>query len=219
MSTVVAIDGPGGSGKSTVSRRLADRLGLPHLDTGAFYRAATLAVLRAGADPTDAGGVMEAVAAVEMDQRDGRMILGGEDVGDEIRTDEVTSAVSAVSAHPEVRARMVDAQRAWVERSGGSAVVEGRDIGSVVFPDAALKVFLTATPDERARRRARETDADEDAIAADLVRRDRHDSTRAASPLVAAPGAVVVDTTHMTIDEVVDRLRDELEARRRVSDG
>ena len=219
MSTVVAIDGPGGSGKSTVSRRLADRLGLPHLDTGAFYRAATLAVLRAGADPTDAGGVMEAVAAVEMDQRDGRMILGGEDVGDEIRTDEVTSAVSAVSAHPEVRARMVDAQRAWVERSGGSAVVEGRDIGSVVFPDAALKVFLTATPDERARRRARETDADEDAIAADLVRRDRHDSTRAASPLVAAPGAVVVDTTHMTIDEVVDRLRDELEARRRVSGG
>jgi cytidylate kinase len=196
-----------------VSRRLAERLCLPHLDTGAFYRAATLAVLRAGTDVADGEQVMMALGGAEFDQREGVMFLDGGDVGPAIRTEEVTSAVSAVSAHPEVRERMVGLQRGWVERNGGSAVVEGRDIGSVVFPDADLKVFLTASAEERARRRAQETEADERAIAADLVRRDRHDSTRAASPLVAAEGAVVVDTTDMTIDEVVERLLDELDAR------
>lgn len=213
MSTVVAIDGPGGSGKSTVSRRLAERLGLPHLDTGAFYRAATLAVLRTGADAADADQVVAAIDGVDFDQREGVMFLGGEDVGGAIRTEAVTAAVSAVSAHPLVRERMVALQRSWVSRHGGSAVVEGRDIGSVVFPEADLKVFLTASPEERARRRARESDADERDIATDLVRRDRHDSTRAASPLVAADDAVVVDTTDMTIDEVVGRLLAALETR------
>lgn len=206
MSTVVAIDGPGGSGKSTVSRRLAERLGLPHLDTGAFYRAATLAVLRTGADAADADQVVAAIEGVDFDQRQGVMFLGGEDVGRAIRTEAVTAAVSAVSAHPLVRERMVGLQRAWVARHGGSAVVEGRDIGSVVFPEADLKVFLTASTEERARRRARETDADERDIATDLIRRDRYDSTRDASPLVAADDAMVVDTTDMTIGEVVDAL-------------
>lgn len=215
MNVVVAIDGPGGSGKSTVSRRLAGRLGLPHLDTGAFYRAATVAVLRSGTDPGDEEAVVDVVDRADFDQRGGRMLLDGEDVSSGIRTEDVTAAVSAVAANPVVRRRMVALQRAWVERHGGSAVVEGRDIGSVVFPDALLKVFLTASPEERARRRAREHETNEDAIAADLRRRDRSDSTREASPLVQARDAWVLDTTEMGIDEVVDRIAAELESRRR----
>lgn len=205
MTAVIAIDGPGGSGKSTVSRRVAERLGWAHLDTGAFYRAAALAVLRAGVAPDDADGVVRAVEAASIELDDGRVVLGGADVSSEIRGVEVTAVVSAVSALPGVRARMVEAQRAWVD-AHGAAVVEGRDIGTVVFPSAPVKVFLTADPAERARRRARDEGRDPDAVAADLARRDRSDSTRAASPLQAAPDAVVVDTTELSVDTVVEEV-------------
>ena len=149
---IIAIDGPGGSGKTTVSRAVADRMALAHLDTGAFYRAATLAVLRAsdGHDIPEDETVVSIVAAATMDFSDGSMTLDGEDVSEAIREDDVTAAVSRVSAIRYVRTLMVDRQRAWVAANGGSAVVEGRDIGTVVFPDADVKVFLTARPQVRA---------------------------------------------------------------------
>ena len=203
---VVAIDGPSGSGKSTVARAVAARLGLEVLDTGAMYRTVTLAVLQRGADLHDAAACE--AAAVDSDiVIDGTVLLDGRDVSVDIRGPEVTGAVSTVSAHPGVRAVLVARQRAWVEDHGGG-VVEGRDIGTVVFPDAPLKVFLTASGDERARRRARdEADAARaltvDAVAADLARRDELDSSRVDSPLLAAVDAVVVDTTDRSIDDVV----------------
>jgi cytidylate kinase len=203
---VVAIDGPSGSGKSTVARAVAARLGLEVLDTGAMYRTVTLAVLRRGADLHDA--VACEAAAVDSDiVIDGTVLLDGRDVSVDIRGPEVTGAVSTVSAHPGVRAVLVARQRAWVEEHGGG-VVEGRDIGTVVFPDAPLKVFLTASGDERARRRARDEadaarEATVDAVAADLARRDELDSNRVDSPLLAAVDAVVVDTTDRSIDDVV----------------
>jgi cytidylate kinase len=178
---------------------------LPHLDTGAFYRAATLAVIEAGVDPEDSESVVDVVGEVMMDQEDGRMFLNCRDVSSEIRGDEVTSAVSAVSAHPEVRQALVRVQRAWVERHGGG-VIEGRDIGSVVFPDAPVKVYLDASAAERARRRAEETGEELDEVLEDLNRRDRLDSTRQASPLVVPEGAIVIDTSDLTFDDVVDRV-------------
>lgn len=202
---IVTLDGPGGTGKSTVSRVVAHKAGLPHLDTGAFYRAATLAVLEAGVDPTDLTGVLDVVSAARLAQESGRMYLNGRDVSTEIRGEAVTGAVSAVAAHPGVRKRLVDMQRAWAESHGGG-VVEGRDIGSVVFPDATVKVFLDASPEVRARRRALETGESMDDVLEDLNRRDRHDSTREASPLTIPPGAVVVDTSELTFDEVVDEV-------------
>lgn len=204
---VVALDGPGGVGKSTVSRLLASELGAAHLDTGAFYRAATVAVIESGTDPDDPGAVEEAVAGIGIDQRNGRTYLGERDVSAEIRTDEVTATVSAVSAHPRVRELLVEAQRDWVERNGGRAVVEGRDIGTVVFPRATLKVYLDADPAVRAARRSGETGASTEAVAEALARRDKTDSTRQASPLAAAADAVVVDTTHLGIGEVVALIR------------
>lgn len=206
MTQVVAIDGPGGSGKSTVSRVLAARLGAVHLDTGAFYRAATLAVLRAAVDPEDRAAVETEVARHRYDQEEGRMFLDGEDVSAEIRTPAIDRNVSVVSAHPGVRRIMVEAQRDWVRRHGRLAVVEGRDIGTVVFPDALLKVFLEASPEERARRRARESGIAREAVARDLMARDRFDSSRVTSPLRAASDAVVVDTTDLGVDEVVDEI-------------
>jgi len=200
---IVTVDGPGGTGKSTVSRVVAHEAGLPHLDTGAFYRAATLAVLRAGVHPSDSDAVLEVVAGSGMGQEDGRMYLDGEDVSAEIRGDGVTAAVSAVSAHSEVRKLLVEMQRAWVEKHDGG-VVEGRDIGSVVFPDATVKVFLNASPEIRASRRALETGETYDEVLADLNRRDLLDSTRQASPLTVPEGAVVVDTSELAFDEVVD---------------
>lgn len=201
--TVIAVDGPGGSGKSTVSRLVAARLGWAHLDTGAFYRAVALATIRAGAAADDAAAVLAAVTAATLEFSDGRVRLDGKDVSEEIRGPEVTALVSTVSALPAVRARMVDAQRAWVA-ARGAAVVEGRDIGTVVFPEAAVKVFLTADPAERARRRARDEGRDPEDVAGDLARRDRTDATRAASPLQAAADAVLLDTTALTVDEVVE---------------
>jgi cytidylate kinase len=209
---IVTLDGPGGTGKSTVSRVVAQKAGLPHLDTGAYYRAATLAVLNAGVHPADAEAVLEVVSAVEMSQEDGRMYLEGDDVSIEIRGEAVTSAVSAVSAHPKVRDVLVDMQRDWIVEHGGG-VVEGRDIGSVVFPDAPVKVFLDASAEVRARRRALETGETVDEVLADLNRRDLLDSTRLASPLKVPEGAVVVDTSKLSFEEVVERLLDLIEAK------
>ena len=204
---VVAIDGPGGVGKSTVSARTSQALGLAHLDTGSFYRAATLAVLRAGIDPEDESAALDVVASVSIDFADGEVWLDNADVTEATRSDEVTAAVSAVSAIPEMRADLVNRQRDWVERHGGSAVVEGRDIGTVVFPDATVKVFLTARPEVRARRRAKDKgDREINQIAAELQRRDEYDSRRKVSPLRAAADAVVVDTSDLNIDQVVERV-------------
>ena len=204
---IIAVDGPGGSGKSTVSRKLADRLGWLHLDTGAFYRAATLAALRAGIKGSDqADEVSAAVGARNYVQEDGRMFLDGEDVSAEIRSDEVTAAVSAVSAVPDVRRTMVGLQREWVARHGQNVVVEGRDIGTVVFPEAELKIWLTASPEERARRRALQSSRDQGTVLEELDRRDRADSVRQTSPSTPAADAIHLDTTGMLADEVVDRI-------------
>ncbi len=199
---VIAVDGPGGSGKSTVSRKLAAQLGWTHLDTGAFYRAATLLVLEAGADIDNEKAILEVLAFRRFGQEDGVMTVDGRDVSGPIRGEDVTGAVSAVSAHPQVRKVMVAMQRTWAERHPGS-VVEGRDIGTVVFPDALLKVFLTADPAERARRRADESGGDTPSVEKALERRDRFDARRAASPMRPADDAIVIDTTDLGIDEVV----------------
>jgi len=196
---VVAIDGPVGSGKSTVAKAVAARLGLAHLETGAMYRAVAVAVLRRGVEPTaDDPALAEVARAVRMEVGD-RLVVDGEDVTEELRRPEVGQAVSVVAADAGVRAEMVRRQREWVATRGG-AVVEGRDIGSVVFPDATLRVFLTASDEERARRRGG------DETAADVARRDRIDSSRAASPLVVADGAVVIDTTERSVDDIVDEI-------------
>lgn len=199
---VVAIDGPGGSGKTTVAREVARRLGWSHLDTGAFYRAVTLAALRRGVH----AGFGDLAATLDLDYRDGRMFLDGEDVTGAIRSSEVDALVSAVAADPDVRKVMVDAQRAWVATHGGNAVVEGRDIGTVVFPDADVKVFLTARPEVRAARRARERAVAEVGVAEELRRRDRMDSGRAVSPLRPADDAITIDTSDMSADAAAERV-------------
>lgn len=203
---VVTVDGPAGTGKSTVSRAVATLLGVPHLDTGAFYRAAALAAIRAGVDPKDEPGVVEALTDAHFDQAEGVMLLDGVNVSREIRSPEVTETSSVISAHPGVRVLMVQEQRDWVERHDNLAVVEGRDIGSVVFPDATLKVYLDARPEVRARRRARQTGDDYTTILAEIQERDLRDTTRNASPLTVPEGAVVVDTSDMSFDEVVDEV-------------
>jgi CMP/dCMP kinase len=207
---VVAVDGPSGSGKSTVSRRLAEALGASYLDTGAMYRAVTWAVLRDGVDPSDAASVALVCARVtlEIGIDPGRPFVrvDGVPVDGPIRSLEVTAAVSAVAAVPAVRTALVARQREIIA-AAGRIVVEGRDIGTVVAPDADLKVYLTASVDERARRRSGENRSDVDTTAADLRRRDKLDSTRAADPLRRAPDAVELDTTRLGIDEVVSRLR------------
>jgi cytidylate kinase len=205
---VVALDGPSGTGKSTVARRLASRLGARYLDTGAMYRAATVAALRKGVDLADGVAVTAVVESarieISTDPEQASVTLDGEPVDAEIRSPETTAAVSAVSAVPAVRALLVDAQRALI--GDGGIVVEGRDIGSVVWPTARPKVYLTASPEARARRRAGEVGGDVAAVAADIARRDGLDSSRAASPLTQAADAVELDTTDLGIDEVVDRL-------------
>jgi len=204
---VVAIDGPSGSGKSTIGRGVAAALGLDTLDTGAMYRAVTAAVLRAGVQPEDADGAAEVARSVVLGGGDGLTTLDGEDVSAEIRTPAVTAAVSAVAAHPAVRTVLVARQRAWVEDHDGG-VVEGRDIGSVVFPDAPVKVYLTASEAERARRRtldeaAAQRDRTLEDVRSTMAARDAADSGRAASPLVTAAGALVVDTTDRTPADIV----------------
>ena len=201
---VIAVDGPSGVGKSTVSRRVANHFGLAHLDTGALYRAATLAVLESGVDRDDVEAVIEVVAGAEIDQSDGITTLNATDVSNVIRSEAVTGAVSEISAIERVRHILVEMQRHWVDERSGRAVVEGRDIGSVGFPDATLKVYLTADPDERARRRSGEAGTDHGTTRAAIERRDAYDSNRAVSPLTVADGAIVIDTTHLTLPEVVD---------------
>ncbi|MBN1173850.1 MAG: (d)CMP kinase [Micromonosporaceae bacterium] len=206
----MAIDGPSGSGKSTVSRRVAKAISGQYLDTGAMYRAATWAVLRDGIDPTgDPAAVAAVVSGIELtivaDPDQPTVTVDGISVDGPIRGPEVTSAVSAVSAVVAVRKTLVAQQRAIIV-AAERIVVEGRDIARVVAPDADLKVYLTASAAERARRRSVEISVDPGAIEADLARRDRLDSTRAADPLRQAEDAVVLDTTDLGIDEVVARL-------------
>lgn len=200
---VIAIDGPAGSGKSTIARALADHLGLDYLDTGAMYRAVAFAALRARIDPGEAAAVVAVARAMDLVLDRTSCVVDGVDATEAIRGAEVTAAVSTVAAVAEVRKELVERQRAWVAERGGG-VVEGRDIGSVVFPDARLKVYLTASSEVRARRRAGEiADADVEWVAADIRRRDDADSGRVASPLVAADGSVTIDTSDLDIDEVV----------------
>ncbi len=207
------MDGPSGTGKSTVSREVARRTRLPHLDTGAYYRAATLAALRAGADLDSAAAVTDVVRSADIAEEGDEIFLDGENVSAEIRGDLVTTHVSQVSAYPAVRQILVQRQRDWVESHGGSAVVEGRDIGSVVFPRAKVKIYLDADPEVRARRRALQAGDDPDEVIADLERRDRFDSTRSISPLAIPEGAVIIDTSELTFDEVVERVLDLIASR------
>lgn len=201
---VIAIDGPAGAGKSTVARALAARLGLEYLDTGAMYRAVTFAAMRRGIlDDDDA--VTQLAHDVALDVGDQGVIVDGVDATAAIRTPEVTAAVSRVAANSAVRAELVRRQRAWAQQWGGG-VLEGRDIGSVVFPDAVLKLYLTASPRVRAERRVAEAGGDVDEIEASIARRDGLDSSRADSPLLEADGAVVVDTTGLSIDAVLDHI-------------
>ena len=206
---VVALDGPSGTGKSTVARRLAQRLGARYLDTGAMYRAATVAVLDAGAALDDSRGIAAAVSRAKItittEPDDVRVEVDGVAVDDRIRSQPVTAAVSAVSAVSAVRAQLVAAQRELI--GAGGIVVEGRDIGTVVCPSARPKVYLTADAIERARRRADQVgDADVRGVAADLERRDGFDSSRATSPLAVAADALELDTTNLSVDDVVERL-------------
>ncbi len=209
---VVALDGPSGTGKSTVARRLAQRLGGRYLDTGAMYRAATVAVLDAGISLADPDAIARTVAGsrIEIGTQPVAAVvkLNGVEVSRAIRSAEVTAAVSAVSAVGAVRAQLVAQQRELI--GNGGIVVEGRDIASVVWPEARPKVYLTASADERARRRGGQlgSGADLSAVEADLRRRDGLDSSRAASPLRKADGATELDTTGLNIDEVVQRLVD-----------
>ena len=208
---VIAIDGPAGSGKSTVARALAERFGLDYLDTGAMYRSVTFAALRRGIDPADAEIVARVARDVTIDLQPETVVVDGADATIEIRGPEVSRAVSIVAAIPAVRTEMVRRQRAWVaDRDGG--VLEGRDIGSVVFPDAELKVYLTADPEVRAQRRSKEvTDLDYETVAADLARRDALDQGREVSPLAETPDAFLVDTTGLTVDEIVEVIAGRLE--------
>ena len=205
LGRVVALDGPAGSGKSTVAKAVAVRLGWRFVDTGATYRAATLAVLRSGARLDDVAAVTSAVTAARIElvtlPARATVVLDGDDVGDQVRSPAVTAAVSAVSAVPAVRRHLLALQREAMGRDG--AVAEGRDIATVVAPDAAVKVYLDARPDVRARRRAGETGApDEQQVAADLARRDGLDAQTNA--LAASQGAVALDTSDLTLDQVVD---------------
>ena len=202
---VVAIDGPAGAGKSTVGRAIAARLGLEYLDTGAMYRAVTFAALRRGVDPTDEHDVAALAGTVEMDIDDSTVTVDGVDATVEIRGREVTAAVSAVASNADVRSELVRRQREWVAAHTGG-VVEGRDIGSVVFPDATLKLYVTASPRVRAERRVAEIGGDVAEVEASIVERDRKDSTRIASPLTEVADAVVVDTTDMSVDAVVEHI-------------
>ncbi|AYJ32275.1 bifunctional cytidylate kinase/GTPase Der [Corynebacterium xerosis] len=217
---LLAIDGPSGTGKSTVSRAVAEHLGAKYLDTGAMYRVATLWVLRQGIDPADSDAVAAATAdlplSVSDDPRSTEVLLDGEDVSGEIRGTEVTRNVSAVSAIPAVRENLVDLQRR-LAADAGRCVVEGRDIGTVVLPDVPAKVFMTAAAEVRARRRhsqdiAAGRDADYDEVLADVIRRDELDSSRATSPLRPADDAVVLDTSELDVEEVIDHILDVVEA-------
>ena len=210
---VITIDGPAGAGKSTVAQMLAARLGLNYVDSGATYRAAALKVLEAGASPEDEAVVVEIVGRAEIqfstDGSDSRVSVDGRDVSQAIRTPEVTSAAAHVSRLPQVRQKLIALQRSLVRGKG--VVMEGRDIGTVVFPEAPLKIFLKADVKERARRRLHQ-DREEGRVASleqtayDIGRRDQLDAERRISPLVPAPDAVEIDSTNLAADQVVERI-------------
>ncbi len=208
---LVAIDGPAGSGKSSVARAVAGELGVVDLNTGAAYRAVALVALREGVDLEDGASLAEISRRVSLDGGGAR--VDGTPVSEkDLRTPEVSAAASTVSARPEVRAVLLDVQREAAEkaREQGGAVVEGRDIGTVVLPDAELKIYLSAAPEERARRRAHQTgrEAELDRIQEAMKKRDRQDSERTTSPLMPALDAVVLDTTALSLEEVVSRVLD-----------
>jgi CMP/dCMP kinase len=194
---IVAIDGPAGAGKSTVARGVARALGFTYLDSGAMYRCVALAVLEHGGEPADVARAIE----LEVGER---VLLDGRDVTEAIRAPEVSEAASQVAADPGVREALVEKQRELM--ASGDWVAEGRDIGTVVAPDAAVKVYLTASPEERARRRAVELGTDVRTVLQDQALRDAQDMERKHSPLMAAPGAVELDTSGLSVDEVVDRI-------------
>ncbi|HLI85974.1 MAG TPA: (d)CMP kinase [Bryobacteraceae bacterium] len=202
---VIAIDGPAGAGKSTVARRVAEKMGFTYIDTGAMYRAVALWALRQGIDPGDMHRMEQLALAAELRLEPGKIVLNGDDVTEAIRAVEVAGAASRAAAIPGVRRAMVAKQRAIAERT--SVVMEGRDIGTVVFPDADVKIYLDARPDERVSRRVRQEAArgaavDAGAMAREIEDRDRRDSTRADSPLAQAPDAVYLDSTLLDLDEV-----------------
>jgi cytidylate kinase len=202
---VVAIDGPAAAGKSTVARALARALGFPYLDSGAMYRAAAVALLERG------GAASEVAEGVDIQLGD-RVLVDGRDVTDEIRSPEVSEAASRIAANPRVREALLAKQRALL--ASGDWVAEGRDIGTVVAPDAPVKVFLTASAEERARRRAAQLGTDVETVLRDQALRDAQDSTREHSPLQLAPGAVELDTTGLSVDEVVAKIVDLVERAR-----
>jgi cytidylate kinase len=201
---VIAIDGPAGAGKSTVARALADELGFTYLDSGAMYRCVALAALRRGADLDDSAAMNAIAAALSIEFAGERVLLDGEDASAEIREPRVSEASSRVSVHSGVREALVERQRELI--AAGRYVAEGRDIGTVVSPDSPLKVFLTATPEERARRRAAQTGEDQAAVLGAQRERDRRDESREHSALRAAADAVELDTTGLSQNEVVARV-------------
>ncbi len=204
---VIAIDGPAGSGKSTVAKAVAIRLGLDYLDTGAMYRSVAFAALRGGVDPEDAEVVANLARNIDLEiSPNGTVKVDDVDATIEIRGPEVTRAVSIVAANPEVRTEMRARQRQWVAKRGGG-VMEGRDIGTVVFPDARLKVYLDASPEVRAARRSKEvSDLSYETVATDLARRDALDQNRTHDPLRTADDAVVIDTSDLSVDQIVDAI-------------
>ncbi|KRO58087.1 MAG: cytidylate kinase [Acidimicrobiia bacterium BACL6 MAG-120322-bin79] len=202
---VVAIDGPAGAGKSTIALELARVLNLPYLDTGAMYRGITCAVLRKGIDPSDESSVAQLALSTVLDISDNGLFVDGLDATLEIRGESVTRAVSSVAANSEVRSQLRELQRKWVTERGGG-VVEGRDIATVVFPDARLKIYLTASPLVRAQRRVAQIGGDVEQIAQDIAERDHRDSTRIDSPLRESESALVVDTSNRTIEDVVNQI-------------
>lgn len=204
---VIAIDGPAGAGKSTVAKKVAAATGLPYLDTGAMYRCVAFAVIRDGVDVHDAQRVGELAESSRIIVEKESAMIDGDDVSDVIRGQEVTSVVSIIAAHSAVRTAMREQQRAWIRAHSGG-VVEGRDIGTVVFPDAMVKIFLTASPGERARRRVMQSGGDVESIAEAIAERDRLDSSREDSPLRPHEDSVIVDSSVMSIDDVVQIIAD-----------
>jgi cytidylate kinase len=213
---VIAIDGPAGAGKSTVAKKVASATGLPYLDTGAMYRCVAFAVIRDGVDVHDADRVGELAETSKIVIEKDSAMIDGDDVSDVIRGHEVTSVVSIIAAHSSVRTAMREQQRAWIRAHGGG-VVEGRDIGTVVFPDAMVKVFLTASPEERARRRVLQSGGDVGLIAKAIADRDHLDSSREDSPLRPHEDSIIVDSSAMPIDDVVDVIAQVFEQREKES--
>jgi cytidylate kinase len=213
---IVTLDGPAGAGKSSAAKALARRLGFEYLDTGAMYRAVTLAVLRAGIDPRDQQRLAQLLAELTLEMPPGRVLMNGEDVTDEIRSVKVTHASGRVADSSIVRRQLVDLQRA--RAAGRNIVCEGRDQGTLVFPDAACKFFLVADPHERARRRQREMAARGELFSWDEVlqaqeERDQRDAVRDLAPMVPAADAIILDTTRLSLEEVVDRMEQEVRKR------